>query len=163
MIESWLLMNRFNFKSCFFIVRFIWCWLGCKYLKEVKRRKKCTGKMVYIGTCFPNLLEQTEQEDMPTIITRRRWRWTGHVLRKDINDITWTALRWTPEGRRKRGHPKTTWRRTVEKELKELIYSWSSIDKLAKDRQGWRNVVAALCATRHNGQWVSQTALVCVQ
>ena len=32
-----------------------------------------------------------------------------------MNDC-FTALAWTPEGRRARGRTKTTWRRTVEKE-----------------------------------------------
>ena len=58
------------------------------------------------------------------------------------------AVHWTPEGKRSRGRPKTTWRRTVEKELRELNYSWSTIEKLAKDRQGWKDFVAALCATQ---------------
>jgi len=33
---------------------------------------------------------------------------------------TKAALRWTPIGRRKRGRPKTIWRRTVLKELEEM-------------------------------------------
>ena len=52
-----------------------------------------------------------------TIITRRRWRWTGpelrHMLRKEPGNITRKALHWTPEGKRKRGRPENTWRRTV--------------------------------------------------
>ena len=58
-----------------------------------------------------------------------------------VNDLT-------PEGKRSRGRPKTTWRRTVEKRLRGLNYSWSTIEKLAKDRQGWKDFVAALCATQ---------------
>ena len=57
-------------------------------------------------------------------------------------------MRWTPEGKRSRGRPKTTWRRTVEKGLRELNYSWSAIEKLAKDRQHWKDFFAALCATQ---------------
>lgn len=45
------------------------------------------------------------------------------------------------------------WRRTVEKELVELKHNWSSIALLAKDRQEWRNLAAALCATRHIPQF----------
>jgi hypothetical protein len=30
------------------------------------------------------------------------------------------AIRWTPQGKRPRGRPKTTWHRTIESELKEL-------------------------------------------
>ena len=40
----------------------------------------------------------------------------GHVLRQNRNSHTNIALSWTPEGKRKRGRPKTTWRRTVERE-----------------------------------------------
>ena len=94
------------------------------------------------------LLKQTKQDDICTIVTRRRWRWIGHVLRKDNNNIAKTAMRWTSEGKRRRGRPKTTWRRTVETELRELNYSWSTIEKLARDRQGLRNFVAALCAAQ---------------
>ena len=54
------------------------------------------------------------------------------------------AMRWTPEGKRSRGRPKTTWRRTVEKGLRELNYSWSTIETLAKDRQRLKDFVAAL-------------------
>ena len=94
------------------------------------------------------LLKQTKQEDIRTIVTRRRWRWIEHVLRKDNNNIAKTAMRWTPEGKRRRERPKTTWRRTVERELRELNYSWSTIEKLARDTQGWRNFVATLCAAQ---------------
>ena len=91
------------------------------------------------------LLKQTKQNDIRTLVTRRRW--IGHVLRKGNNNIARIAMRWTPEGKRSRGRPKPTWRGTVEKGLRELNYSWSTIEKLAKDRQGWRDFVAALCAT----------------
>ena len=52
-------------------------------------------------------------------IRRRRWNWLGQVLRGDENDC-FTALGWTPEGQRARGRPKTTWRRTVEKERDKI-------------------------------------------
>ena len=63
-------------------------------------------------------------------------------------NIARIAMRWTPEGKRSRGRPNTTWRRTVEKVLRELNYSWSAIEKLAKDRQRWKDFVATLCATQ---------------
>ena len=94
------------------------------------------------------LLRQTKQEDIRTLVNRRRWRWIGHVMRKASNNIARIAMHWTPEGKRSRGRPKTTWRRTVEKRLRGLNYSWSTIEKLAKDRQGWKDFVAALCATQ---------------
>ena len=55
---------------------------------------------------------------MATILISRRWKWIGHVIRRDQNSITKTALHWTPEGKRKHGRPKNTWRRPlVEGEL----------------------------------------------
>ena len=54
---------------------------------------------------------------MATILINRRWKWIGHVIRRDQNSITKTALHWAPEGKRKRGRPKNTWRRIVEGEL----------------------------------------------
>ena len=51
---------------------------------------------------------------MATILMRRRWRWIGHVTRQEAS-IAKTAMHWTPEGKRQRGRPKITWRRTVEK------------------------------------------------
>ena len=81
---------------------------------------------------------------METIITRKRWRWIGYVSCKDANSITKVAIHWTPEEKRKRGRPKTTWRRTVEAEMKNMNHSWGTIRRLASDRQGWRSFVAAL-------------------
>ncbi|RXN04778.1 endonuclease-reverse transcriptase [Labeo rohita] len=99
-----------------------------------------------------DLLQRCKQEDMDTIITRRRWRWIAHVMRKDCTSISKTALHWTPEGKRKRGRPKNTWRRTVEAELKTLNHTWGTIEKLAKDRQKWMIFVAALHTSRRNRQ-----------
>ena len=50
------------------------------------------------------------------------------------------------EGKRKRGRPKITWRRTVEKEIKEMGKTWEGIKFMARDRQMWREHVAALHA-----------------
>jgi hypothetical protein len=51
---------------------------------------------------------------METLLIQNRWRWLGHVLHKPSEDKGWT-----PEGKRKRGRPKTTWRHTIENEIKE--------------------------------------------
>ena len=50
------------------------------------------------------------------------------------------------EGKRKRGRPKITWRRTVEKEIKEMGKTWEGIKFMARDRRMWREHVAALHA-----------------
>ena len=76
--------------------------------------------------------------------------WPNHVIRKDSRSHTKTALHWTPDGKRKRGRPKTTWRRTVEAELKEMNQTWGTIERMAKDCHQWRAFVAALHASRHS-------------
>ena len=81
-------------------------------------------------------------EKISDIIRTRRWRWIGHVLRMAPNCHARVALGWTPEGKRKRGRPKETWRRTVEKEMKYLGFSsWSEAAKKAEDRMFWRGLV----------------------
>ena len=95
-----------------------------------------------------HLLETTKSMCILKEIQQRRFRWLGHVLRMPVSNITRTALRWTPQGKRPRGRPKTTWRRTIEAELKELDMTWGEAETKAKDRSGWRNLVATLCSTR---------------
>ena len=68
-----------------------------------------------------------------------------------------TALRWTADGKRRRGRPKETWRRTVEKEMKECGLTWNTITKWATDRQQWRSLVDALCATWHEDDYGRKT------
>mgnify|MGYP001794291984 CR=1 FL=1 len=72
-------------------------------------------------------------------VNTRRWKWIGHVLRMERNSHCRTALTWQPEGKQKRGRPRTTWRRTVEHERKEMeIASWEVTRNMAMDRTGWK-------------------------
>lgn len=78
---------------------------------------------------------------------RRGDDWIGHILRKDPADDWAMALGWTPEGRRKRGRLKTTWRRMVEVERnKAVLNSWNTARREASDRNMWKSNVQALCA-----------------
>ena len=86
---------------------------------------------------------------MHTILRRKRWRWVGHTLRMEPSAHARIALTWTPEGRRKRGRPHSTWRSTMLGELKEAGMVWLEAVKRAQDRDDWRNLVEALSATRH--------------
>ena len=69
----------------------------------------------------------------------------GHVLRMLPERIPKISLRWTPPGKRKRGRPKTTWRRTVLTELEEMGLTWGEAQAIAQDRPKWRKKVVALC------------------
>lgn len=99
-----------------------------------------------------DLLIKCKQEEISILISRRRWRWIGHVLRKSPEELTNTAMFWTPEGKRRRGRPKITWRRTVESEMANFQHTWGSLKKMAQNRQMWRNFVAAPHANGRNGQ-----------
>lgn len=56
----------------------------------------------------------------------------GQVLRREYTNISKVALRWTPKGKRKRGRPKYTWRRTAEAKLPLMQAS-----RLPLNRQEW--------------------------
>ena len=53
-----------------------------------------------------------------------------------------TALNWAPEGKRKRGRPRETWRRTVEKESSQMEFkTWTEAARTAIDRKRWKETV----------------------
>ena len=113
-------------------------------------QNKCLRRILKIY--WPNtisnkeLLERTGMEPVSCTVTRRRWRWTGHVLRMEVGAIPRTALRWTPQGKRKQGRPLETWRRSLEREMRREGWTWGQISKMASDRDGWRSSISALCA-----------------
>ena len=80
---------------------------------------------------------------MGTIIMQLHWRWISHVIQKENESIRERALHWTPEGRGKHGRPKNMCQHTVQKELRSIKQSWNKIELLAKDKQKWKNFVAA--------------------
>ena len=55
-----------------------------------------------------------------TIKERKKWRYIGHILRRDRNDNRKIALQWMPEEKGKEGRPKETWRRIAKRELNEM-------------------------------------------
>jgi len=60
------------------------------------------------------LLRITEQKPIEIQIKRREWNWIGHTLHKEVGAIEKIALDWNPQGYRRRGRPRRTWRRTTE-------------------------------------------------
>ena len=56
-----------------------------------------------------NLWKQANQDSIMTQISRRKWRWIGHTLRKQKEDINRKALHWNPQGKRRVGRPRNTW------------------------------------------------------
>ena len=94
------------------------------------------------------ILNKTKMKRISAEVQERRWKWIGHVLRMEHSNHCMTAMTWTPSGRRKVGRPKTTWRRTVEKERAEIGWgSWNVAKPVAKDRVRWRESIVALWST----------------
>ena len=92
-------------------------------------------------------VELAEINEISCEVRRRRWNWLGHILRREGENDCFTALVWTPEGRRARRRPKTTWRRTVEKERNKA--GWKSLEiakAVAQNSKCWSDNVEALCA-----------------
>ncbi|XP_062597058.1 uncharacterized protein LOC134258511 [Saccostrea cucullata] len=92
------------------------------------------------------LREMSGQEDIVVEIVRRKWRWVGHVLRKDRHNITRESIFWTADGNLRE---KGAGQKQHGVELKEIGLTWKEVERKAKDRTGWKDCVAALCATWH--------------
>jgi len=75
-----------------------------------------------------DLWEKTHKQNAGDEI-RRRWGWVGHTLRKPALTITRQALTWNPQGKRKIGRPRNTWRRDLLTDIKRTGYSWGSLKR----------------------------------
>ena len=98
-----------------------------------------------------DLWERAGQEPVAKQILRRKWGWIGHTLRKPASSTTRQALNWNPQGKRKRGRPRNSWRRDTEAELKQQVTNWSGMTRAAQNRVWWRGVVDGLCSTGSDG------------
>ena len=109
---------------------------GCEtWLVTSEIRRKI---QVFVNRCqryilriwWPNIISNkdlwrvSDQEDINLEIRRRKCRWIGHTLRKEDGEISKAALLWNPQGSRKRGRPKNSWRRSV---IKEVGRSWNEL------------------------------------
>jgi hypothetical protein len=83
-------------------------------------------------------------------IKRRKWNWIGHSLRKGSEAIERESLAWNPQGQRRRGRPKQTWRRSAHSEAAKKGENWKEVKRMAGNRIRWRHFVDALCPLRGN-------------
>ena len=112
---------------------------------------KCLRRILRIF--WPNVISNeelwrtTKCEQMKVLIKRRKWKWIGHTVRRPAGNIAKNALDWNPQGTRKRGRPKITWKRTVVDEARKAGKTWTEIKALATNRVRWRLFVDALCSS----------------
>ena len=99
---------------------------------------------VYLGSVV-------DQEPVAKQILWRKWGWIGHTLRKPASSTTRQALTWNPQGKRKRGRPRNSWRRDTEAELRQQGTNWSGMTRAAENRVRWRGVADGLCSTGSDG------------
>ena len=105
----------------------------------------CCG-FIDVPHCF-----WTQQRPVEEEIRRRRWAWIGHSLRKPVTSTTRQALTWNPQGKRRRGRPRNTWRQDLQADTRKMGYTWNQLERMAQDRGLWRSVVDGLCPKRGDG------------
>lgn len=71
--------------------------------------------------CNKDLWTKAKQRPVGEEVVKRMWGWIGHTLRKAPSNITRQALEWNPQGTRKVGRPRKTWRRSVMEEIKHAF------------------------------------------
>ena len=76
-----------------------------------------------------DLWERAGQEPVGKQILRRKWGWIGHTLRKPASSTTCQVLTWDPQGKRKRGRLRNSWRRDTEAELKQQGTNWTGMTR----------------------------------
>ena len=100
---------------------------GICHMREVFQNN-CLRRILHIF--WPNKITNAELHERTGMLPisleekKRRWRWIGHVNRMPLTSIPRVAMRWTPAGNWRRGRPKETWRRSMEREMKALGWSW---------------------------------------
>ncbi|KAL3868729.1 hypothetical protein ACJMK2_041499 [Sinanodonta woodiana] len=130
------------------------CW---KSTANIEKRlevfqTKCLLRIMRIF--WPNMISNEELRrragvsTISEIIATRRWQWLGHVCRIPIDSIPRVALRWTPQGKRNRGRPKETWRRTVDRDLKTRGLTLQTAPTIAADKAKWRSLAVASSTRR---------------
>jgi hypothetical protein len=128
--ETWKMSESIKHRLQVFVNRCLRRILGIFWPEKISNRE---------------LWARTGQRPVAEEIQRRKWRWIGHVARRGEDDIARRALMWNPQGARRRGRPRGTWRGTCEREMEQIGCTWRELLALAQDRQAWRNIVVALC------------------
>ena len=92
---------------------------------------------VYWPDNFSNisLWERAQQIPAEREIGMRKWRWIGHTFKKPVASTIRQALSWNPQGKRRRGRPRNTWRRDLLADTKRMGTTWNQLEAKAQDRR----------------------------
>ena len=130
---------------------------GCETWKTTK--SLLNKLQVFVNNCLRRIINirwpdkikntdlwgKTKQFPVEQDIKKIKWRWIGHTLRKPTNSINRRALQWNPQGKRRVGRPRNTWKRNTTHEMEKLGYKWQELTRLAQNRTEWRSIVGGLC------------------
>ena len=73
------------------------------------------------------VIRRAQSRRLQDIVTERRVKFAGHILRMSEDRPAEVAMKWQPLlGKRKRGRPKITWRKTFKKYLSNVNKSWKT-------------------------------------
>ena len=115
--------------------------------RSVNALKKTMSNMKELQPFCTSINETKELEEMTSSKldqrTRKRSR-HNRALKILFFEII-HGLR-NPQGKRKRGRPKNSWRRDMEKEMKVLGKNWKELQQLAEKRRLWRLFVDGPCS-----------------
>jgi len=81
----------------------------------------------------------------------------------NVSNTTRQALKWNPQGKRKRGRPRNSWRRDLESEVISMGRTWEQLERLAQDREAWRILVGGLCPIEGRQAFKSSKSSLIVQ
>ena len=96
--------------------------------------------------------EMSKQPYITTIIRSRRLGYHGHALRMNDTKIPKQLTKWNTTGKHKRGRPKETLRRTLDREGKVIgLQCRQSHADAAADRISWKKMVSTLCISLDAG------------
>jgi hypothetical protein len=131
---------------------------GCQMWKVTTQ---ITNKLqVFVNRCLRRILgirwlevvhsvelwEAAGEKSIVLQIKKRKWRWIGHILRKNDGQTEKQALDWNLQGVKRRERPKQTWKRTVVETAAKCCKTWSEVKRLVKNRVRWRCFTDALCS-----------------
>jgi len=89
------------------------------------------------------VLKRTGQRRLQNIVSERRLRMAGQIIRMPPGQPANRAMSWTSCGSgRKRGRPTKTWRSTFKEDLVDRGVDWNSVRAVAIDRHRWRTLAA---------------------
>ena len=125
-------------------------WAVTKQLEDLmlradRRMLRCmAGVRLRDGVRSAEVLERCGLECITMQMHRRRLRWFGHVVRRDVEEPIGKAYIMEIPGRQPRGRPRKTWRRCVEDILEPAGVAG---DVVAHDRARWSTVIKSLTSS----------------